>query len=85
MDSAFILRNWRGGGGEEQTKPIINIRKEINNIEVEINEWENRKIIEKINYISSQTDVGKNDKNQMNNIRNARNRFNTNLQMLKKY
>lgn len=39
----------------------------------------------KINYTSSQTDVGKNDKSQMNNIRNTRNRFNTNLQMLKKY
>lgn len=70
---------------KEQNKPIINIRKEINNIWVEINKWENRKIIEKINYTSSQTDAEKNDKNQMNNIRNARNRFNLNLKVFLKY
>lgn len=44
---------------EEQVKPIISRRREINNIRVEINEWENRKTIEKINYTSSQTDEEK--------------------------
>lgn len=65
----------------EEKEQTYNKHKKGDNVRVEINERENRKIIEKINYTSSQTDAEKNDKNQMNNIRNARNRFNTNLQL----